>query len=399
MKVLIINLRIGTGSVGRIVSDLYHGIIASGNECKIAYARGEIGDIPKKNTYKICSDYEVKIHAGLTRLLGNTAFYFSNSTAKFCEWIDKFKPDIVHIHGVYGYYLNMGTLFEYIGKKNIHLVSTLHSCWDFTGHCCYFDYSKCNQWKTGCFSCNQKKSYPSSSFLDNTHKNYTKKLKAYNRVKKCEIVTPSVWMSKLVSESFLKNKHTTVIRNGIDLDSFKPCIKRSAYVHNQNKPIILCVASIWDKRKGWDDVVELSYIINNRFNLVVVGVTDKQKAMLKKGTICINRTNSKIELAELYSNATVFFNPTYEDNYPTVNIESIACHTPVVTYNTGGSPEVLNNGKWGIVIPYKDYDSLCDYADNVFSKKLSFDFSSIESLSNYTMVKEYLKLYKRLLES
>ena len=395
MKVLIINLRIGTGSVGRIVSDIYHGVIESGNECKVAYARGGIDDLPDVDTYKICSENEVRMHAALTRLFGNTAFYFANSTNVFCEWISKYDPDIIHLHGVYGYYLNMEVLFDFLSRSKAHIISTLHSCWDFTGHCCYFDYVKCSQWKNGCKHCKNKHSYPMSSFLDNTSRNYMRKKEAYSKLKKCTIVTPSVWLEKYIHSSFLGNIETRVIYNGIDLSSFKEYKEKSSLVDNINKPIILCVASIWEKRKGWEDVVELSHILPDDYQLVVVGMKKNQIKKLARETITVDRTDSKEELAKLYSSATVLFNPTYEDNYPTVNLESIACHTPVVTYNTGGSPEALKKQTWGKIIEYRNYKELLKYTSEVFEDSNVFDDSDIKILSNCYMVEEYIKLYHK----
>lgn len=396
MKVLIVNLRIGTGSVGRIVSDLYYGCVGAGIECKLAYARGDIGDIPRVDTYRICSENEVRIHAGLTRLFGNTAFYFAKTTEKFCQWIKEYDPDIIHLHGVYGYYLNMQTLFDYLSKSRAVVISTLHSCWDFTGHCCYFDFVGCDQWKIGCKRCSQKKSYPASSFLDNTARNYQRKKSAYDNLRKCIIVTPSKWLADLAKDSFLRDKEIKVINNGVDLESFKPYEEKSKILSGIDKPIILCVASIWDRRKGWNDVVELSHMISDNLQLVVVGVKEKQKKELDKRTISIERTDSKEKLAELYSSSTILFNPTYEDNYPTVNLEATACHTPVVTYQTGGSPEIFGYGNWGAVIEKGNFDELLSYTQRVFDGKVVCDFGETEKLSNLHMVNNYLALYKSL---
>ncbi len=393
MKVLIINLRIGSGSVGRIVSDLYRGVILSGNECKVAYARGGIADIPEEDTYKICSKQEVVLHAGLTRAIGNTAFFFGKSTQKFCDWIKEYNPDVIHLHGVYGYYLNMEVLFKNLAIMEATVISTLHSCWDFTGHCCYFDYSGCEQWKTGCKKCSCKSSYPASSILDNTAKNYRKKREAYGCLERGVIVAPSRWMAQYVKQSFLGSMETHVIHNGIDLNTFKPTLTSSSMI-DMSKPSILCVANIWERRKGWKDVVELSYLLDDSVQLVVVGVSEKQKKELSDKTISITRTESKEELAELYSTATVFFNPTYEDNYPTVNLEAAACHTPIVTYNTGGSPEVFDYGEWGMVLSKRDYDTLVEYTKKVHSGEIVFDFNETESISREWMVEKYLELYK-----
>lgn len=398
MRILIINLRIGTGSVGRIVSDLYHGVISNGNQCKVAYARGGIADIPVTDTYKICSDYEIKIHAGLTRLFGNTAFYFKGSTERFCKWIDEYDPDVIHIHGVYGYYLNMESLFSYFSKSRAVIVSTLHSCWDFTGHCCYFDFVGCEKWKSGCKKCINKSSYPKSSFIDNTKRNYVRKKACYDSLRNCIIVTPSDWLANIAKLSFLGNKDIRVINNGVDTEAFKKTDSLSNIV-DRNIPSILCVANIWDQRKGWEDVKELANICGNNYQLIVVGLSKKQISELPPQTIAITRTESKDELAKLYSSVSVFFNPTYEDNYPTVNLEAASCQTPIVTYNTGGSPEVFNYGNWGIVINKRDYQELFEYASQVYFHKIRFDYTNVSMLSNEIMVKKYCELYNELIEN
>jgi len=396
MRILIINLRIGSGSVGRIVSDLYHGIVSNGDQCKVAYARGGTADVPEEDTYKICSVIEIRIHAGLTRLFGNTAFYFKGSTEKFCKWIEMYDPDIIHIHGVYGYYLNMESLFSYFSKSRAVIISTLHSCWDFTGHCCYFDFIGCDKWKSGCKKCKNKSSYPKSSFIDNTSRNYERKEFCYNALRRCIIVTPSVWLAKIAKQSFLGSKDIRVINNGVDTESFKRTQSLSKFV-NPSVPCILCVANIWDQRKGWEDVKELANMCGKDYQLIVVGLSKEQIKELPPQTIAISRTDSKEELAELYSSATVFFNPTYEDNYPTVNLEAASCQTPIVTYNTGGSPEIFNYGNWGIVIEHKGFQELFDYANYVYLHKNDFDYSNVSLLSNRIMIKNYCDLYKEVL--
>lgn len=397
VRVLIINLRIGTGSVGRIVSDLYHGIIESGNECKVAYARGGIGDLPIEDTIKICSDFEVNKHAALTRLFGNTAFWSKKSTNIFLKKVDQFDPDIIHIHGLYGYYINMEVLFKYIKEHNIQLISTLHSCWDFTGHCCYFDYVKCEQWKTGCKNCMQKSSYPKSSFLENTEKNYIRKKEYYDQLKNVVIVSPSNWLAKLAKESFLSSKEIYVIPNGIDLCVFNKndgddSILKKYGIHH-NKQIILGVASIWDRRKGLDDFIELSEIVDDSIQIVVVGLSKNQIDNLPNKIIGIERTENIQQLVALYTSAEVLFNPTYEDNYPTVNLESIACGTPVVTYDTGGSGEIVKQLNFGTIINKKDYKKLINYVktNNSHDENINLDI-----ISNSVMSSNYLTLYEKL---
>ena len=419
MKILMINVRLDSGSVGRIVRDLYKGIKSNGHECRIAYARGNVADIPEEDTIKICSENEVIKHAVLTRLFGRTAFHSHRSTIKFLEWVDKYNPDIIHIHGVYGYYINMKDLFEYISRKNIKLVSTLHSCWDFTGHCCHFDYIGCEKWKQNCTSCPQKSAYPQSSFLDNTEWNFNQKKALYHGIKNCVIVTPSKWLERLANKSFLNVHRIMTIENGVDIDVFR--VMRvdeykdvEFYGIDIEKPVILCVANIWQEKKGLSDVREcMDKLQGTGIQMVVVGLTSNQIKEIYSGNnkskknskeysfsniICLERTRDVYELAKLYNSATVLFNPTYEDNYPTVNVEAIACGTPVVTYNTGGSPEAIRKYNSGQIIEKKDYDKLIDIVRKYYQsdRTVRFDEARKYDISFERMTREYLDIYNEM---
>lgn len=393
MRILIINVSMD-GSVGRIVSDLYHGYKMAGHECKVAIGRGPNGLIKDEDVIRTTTELDVYVHVILSRILGKTATYSRKHTRLFIDKVKKYSPDVVHIHGVYGYYINMKLLYNYLADNNIKVISTLHSCWDFTGHCCYFDYVDCRKWMTGCCNCLQKKAYPSSYIFENVEHNYKLKKQLYDSLNKCYIVTPSNWLSNLAKESFLSKHSISTIHNGVDLERFSP--NREKYFADISKPIILCVANIWERRKGWDDVKELSRIIDESVQLVVLGVTDDQKKELDSKVISINRTSNVQEMVRLYSQATVLFNPTYEDNYPTVNLEALACHTPVVTYKTGGSPEVLEICNCGIVIKKRDYEHLIKYTKSVFNGEINLDFSNRNNLSCSCMVKEYIDLISRI---
>lgn len=386
MKILIINRNIGTGSVGRIVKDLYTGIIENNDECKLAYVDGNTDGIKSEDLYKICNNVEIKKHALFTRMFGKTSTYSVSTTRNLINFISAYKPDIIHVHAFYGYYINMEMLMEYISANNIYLISTLHSCWDITGHCCYFDLIGCDKWENGCFDCHNIKSYP-RSYIDNTAYNFSHKAKLYEVVERCTIVVPSKWMHNLVRQSHLSKKHCKVIYNGIDLSKFN-CGGKT-----KKDKIILSVGNGWGKRKGFDDLLELDTVLPEDIKLVVIGVTKKQSKMFSKNVVCIERTDSVKSLIEWYSKATVLFNPTYEDNYPTVNLEAIACHTPVATYDTGGSPETLKEMKYGKIIKRRDYVSLIEYVNLIHEGEIVYDFSNIYDISKEKMVGEYISLY------
>ena len=233
-------------------------------------------------------------------------------------------------------------LFDYLAKSNKKIIWTLHDCWAFTGHCTYFSYVKCSKWKHGCKNCPQKNEYPSSILIDRSHSNWEKKKKLFSSVKNLTIVTPSKWLANLVRKSFLSNSRIVVINNGIDTEIFKPVdfsrIKKRLKL--SNKKILLGVAAVWNKRKGLEDFVKLNQVIDReKYQIILVGLSKKQIESLPSEIIGITRTDSTEELAELYSMAYIFINPTYEDNFPTTNLEAQACGTPVITYKTGGSIE------------------------------------------------------------
>lgn len=400
MKMLQINVKIGSGSVGTIARDLYEGITQSGNECRFAFSRGTERDIPLQDTIRIGNRLDTADHLIKTRLFGSTATYSKGATRAFLKQVDEYKPDIIHIHGLYGYYINMELLFDYIRENGIALVSTLHSCWDYTGHCCYFDYAQCDKWKEDCRHCPQIKSYPASLFFDRTSENLQRKSDYYHSIEHVVLISPSAWMNQLVDQSLLKDIPHEVIRNGIDLSVFHKTEDNSYYKSlglNNGKATILSVASIWDRRKGYEDLLEFAeYAQQFNVNVVAVGLSEEQMKSKPESLIGIRRTENVSQLIELYSNAAILFNPTHEDNYPTVNLESICCQTPVITYHTGGSPEALQNGTYGSVIETKDFDTLITVAKKVHSGEMQFCFDDLSSFSKEQMVKKYLSVYNDL---
>ena len=217
------------------------------------------------------------------------------------------------------------------------------------------------KWKTGCSKCVQKKHHPTSWLIDNSEKNWIDKKKLFTSVSNLTIVTPSEWLAGLVKQSFLKDCRIEVINNGINLSDFMPTagtIKQRLGL--EGKKMVLGVSSTWAKSKGLDDFVALSNLLSDEYQIVLVGLTVDQKQKLPQSIIGIERTDSVRELAELYTAASVFVNPTYEDNYPTTNLESLACGTPVITYDTGGSVEAVIKSGYGCVVKQGDICALHD---------------------------------------
>ena len=342
MRVLQINSVCGVGSTGRIATDLYKVLEEQGHECLIAYGRGTAPE--GINSYKIGTNLDNYLHVARTRLLDQHGYGSKKPTIELVKKIKEYNPDVIHLHNLHGYYLNLEVLFDYLEHSNKPVIWTLHDCWAFTGHCAYFDYIGCNKWKSECRNCPQKKTYPNSYGLDNSYQNFNQKKELFTRLNNLTIITPSQWLANLVKESFLNKYPIQVINNGIDLNVFKPTPSefRKKY-HLEEKKIILGVANVWDRRKGFDSFIKLSQKLDKNHQIVLVGVKEKQKNSLPSNITGIIRTNNIKELAEIYTAADVFVNPTLEDNFPTTNLEASACLTPVITFRTGGSPESLNN--------------------------------------------------------
>jgi putative colanic acid biosynthesis glycosyltransferase len=399
VKVLQINSVCGIGSTGRIATDIHNILVEQGHESYIAYGREEAKNCDK--AIKIGTDLDNYSHVALTRVFDRHGFGSKKATEDFIGEIENLDPDLIHLHNIHGYYINVEMLFEYLKKVNKPVIWTLHDCWAFTGHCTHFDYVGCDKWKTGCFSCPEKKSYPKSTVIDNSMLNYKNKKEIFSGVKNLTIVTPSNWLANLVEQSYLSEYPVEVINNGVDLEIFKPVDsdfrRRNGII---NKFIILGVAGVWNVRKGYDYFLELSNRIKSDEIIVMVGLSKKQKNELPDNIIGITHTNNINELAEIYSTSDVFVNPTLEDNFPTTNLESLACGTPVVTFNTGGSLECLNNDS-GHVVKKEDVTGLIDSIQTVKKiGKLSYSEKSIRRAENLYKNKdrfnEYVDLYKKL---
>lgn len=343
MKVLLINSVCGIRSTGRIVADLADQFMADGHECRIAYGREETTQKYQSISYPIGTKWEVYINAARARIMDNEGFNAKRETAKFLKWAEDYNPDLLWLHNLHGYYIHVGMLFEWIkSRPNMQVRWTLHDCWAFTGHCAHFDYVKCGQWKDGCKACVQKREYPASLWRDACVKNYANKKQAFCGVKNMTLITPSQWLADLVKQSFLKDYPVQVVHNTIDTDAFRPTPSDFRQRYGlEDKKLLLGVATSWSDRKGLQDFVKLSQRLDGEYQIVLVGLTQKQIRNMPENILCLPRTNSKKELAQIYTAADVFLNFTYEDTFPTVNLEAEACGTPVICYNTGGCAETL----------------------------------------------------------
>lgn len=390
MKVLMINVVCGIRSTGRICTDLATELEKQGHEVKIAYGREQVPQQFQKYAVRIGSDFDVKFHGLKARLLDAAGFGSKRATEKFIKWVREYDPDVIHLHNIHGYYINVEVLFKYLKTCGKKIIWTLHDCWSFTGHCVYFDYVNCSKWKTGCENCPQKTEYPSRIGPDMSKQNYILKKKLFTGIKNMVLVTPSQWLAELISESYMKKYSITVIHNGIDTQSFKPMVSNVKERYGcQDKKIILGVAAVWDKRKGLSSFIELAKRLDSSYQIILVGMSRSQIKKMPPNITGIERTNSVEELAELYTAADVFVNPTLEDNYPTTNIEAIACGTPVITYKTGGSPESAK--MYGVSVQRKNIAGLVKAIakiNQIKPGKTDVDYKST--------VQKYIELYEEI---
>lgn len=356
VKYLFINCLAGVRSTGRIAAEQCRKLMAQGHQCKLAYGRGmgNCDDIP---TIAIGSARDYYIHALESRILDNQGFGSRRATQTFLEEVRKYDPDVIWLHNIHGYYMNIELLFGYLRTCGKKIYWTLHDCWSFTGHCTYFDFVGCDRWKEGCHDCPQKGAYPASYGLDRSAVNYAKKKTLFTGIPNLTLITPSKWLADLVKQSYLGEYPVEVVYNTINTEVFKPTDGdfRSRY-GLENRKILLGVAAIWDARKGMRDFIKLAEMLPGDYKIVLVGLTQKQVKELPAGILGITRTDSPQQLAEIYTAADLFVNPTYEDNYPTVNLEARACGTTVISYHTGGSPETLGEGD--LLVPKGDVEAL-----------------------------------------
>ncbi len=396
MKILQINTVCGIRSTGRICTDIADVLEEKQYECKIAFGREAVPSQYEKYAVRIGNRINTYLDVLTTRIFDNAGFNSKGATKRFINWVKEYDPDVIHLHNLHGYYINIELLFDYLKTSGKPVIWTLHDCWSFTGHCTHFDYIGCEKWKTeGCSNCPLKKQYPKAIVFENSKNNYEKKKRIFTGVPEMTIVTPSKWLGDLVKQSFLKEYPVKVINNGIDLNIFKPTESGFRQEHKlENKKIVLGVASTWSKSKGLYDFVKLSELLNDDYKIVLVGLNKEQMKKMPSDILCIERTNSTRELAEIYTAADVFVNPSVEETMGLTTLEALSCGTPAVVYNKTAVPEVVDSQS-GIVVNAGDTYSLLHAIehidiDNESSIKRAQLFNKIDMynlyIENYTSI-------------
>ena len=401
MKLLQINTTLNITSTGRITEDIGTSAMEHGFESYAASRRiGPNGS--RSKTIKIGNNLDRYLHGIKTRVLDRHGFGSAAATRELVKKIKQINPDFIGLHNLHGYYLNVEVLFNYLKEVQKPVVWTFHDCWPFTGHCSYFDRVDCKKWKTECHNCPLKTYYPASYGLDNSRNNFHQKKELFTGLKNLTIVTPSHWLKDLVQKSFLKEYPVRVIHNGIDLETFSPRTEHlPAPVKNVDKKIVLGVASVWDDRKGLQEFLKLAQVLNDEYQVVLAGLSNNQISSLPKEILGIARTENVQQLASLYSAAEAFVNPTFSDNFPTTNIEALACGTPVITYNTGGSPEAVDEIT-GFVVEKGNIEGIV-HSLNTISEKNRQSFTTpcrnraLQHYSKEDRFRDYVDLYGKML--
>lgn len=399
-------LRVNT-STGRIMQEIGELAMQHGWRSCIAYSKGRDGiKSCQSEVIPVGNKWSTIWHGLETRLFDRHGLASNEATRLFVKQIQELKPDVIHIHNIHGYFLNYQILFDFLAKSNIPVVWTVHDCWLYTGHCYYYSYAGCNKWQTGCGHCPQKKEFPASWLIDRSHQNYEDKKQAFTSLPQDQltIVPVSEWIREEMQHSFLRNNQFHVIHNGINTNIFNiynPEQVKQKYELN-GKHILLGVASIWSREKGFDDCIQMADLLHPDEMLVLVGVRSEQQKRLKKNMLGIPRTENIHQLAELYAAADAFINPTWQDNYPTVNLEAIACGTPVVTYRTGGSIEAITD-QTGFIVPQGNVKEMLEAARLISQRGKAYYQQpcrtyALENFRKEDRYQDYLDLYDKLTE-
>ena len=382
---------------GRLTHDLLRAFPEDKFDCHVAYTRGAL--IDEKHDFRFGNRWEVYIHGVMTRLTDRQGFYSKSATRQLIDYMDSQGVDLVHLHQLHGYYLHLPTLFGWLKERKLPVVWMQHDCWNFTGHCVHFSAIGCNKWKDGCHHCPIHKDYP-ASIADRSAKNYIDKRQLFTSLPHVTIVTPSQWLKDFAEESFLGVYSVTCINNGINLKVFRHKQPQDISFHlPQGKKVVLGLAAKFIPSKGYDDFIRLRKILPEDYLIVMVGVSTKQIRELPNGIMGIENTSNVEQLVDIYNQAHLFLNLTYDDNFPTTNLESLACGTSVLTYRTGGSPESITDAT-GYVVEQGDIEHVRDIvlAHTKNETTIKACVAHAQQFDRDTIYGQYLELYRQMLE-
>jgi len=340
-----------------IIFKKHRELIANGDDSWVFWARTDHEQ--DDHMVKVASYPEICLDALQTRLDGRAGFHSKGITRRLLRRLDEIDPDVVHLHVLCGYWINVEMLFEWLASHRCKVVWTLHDCWAFTGHCIHFTKVKCMQWKTHCIydgqNCPQKREYPETYAGDESVSwcfEQKKRLFTMLPADRMELVTPSQWLADLVAESFLSKYPVRVVHNTINTEIFKPTPSDFRERHGlTGKFVVLGAASKWSERKGLDDFVRLAGELDDRFAVVLVGLSEKQIKELPEQMTRLPKTDSLRELAEAYTAADLFLTTSQEETYGMTVAEAAACGTPVAVVDGTACMEASENAERYLIAP------------------------------------------------
>jgi len=390
-------------STGRIAEDIASVAKQDGWDCYLAYGRGTE---PKENKgLRIGSQFDLYEHVLESRLLDWHGRGSRRATKAFLKQVEQLQPDVIHLHNIDGYYLNLQQLFDFLGRKQIPVVWTVHSCWPFTGHCAHFAPAHCEKWKTQCHDCPLVQTYPKSWWADRSRKNYAEKKRLFNQPAQMLLTPVSKWLCGLLKESFLQKYPTEVIYNGVDLNTFSPkpqsetAALRQRY-SLQDQFVLLGVASTWTEQKGLSHYVELSKRLPAGMRMVLIGLNDKQIEAMPANVLGLRRTSSIDELVAFYSAADVVLNLSEAETFGLTTAEGMACGTPSVVFNTTASPELITPAT-GAVAPMGDLAAVMQAVEQIRANgKAAYSTAcrqrAVEHFDKTKNFQRYVEIYNEL---
>lgn len=389
-KLLQINICSNVLSTGKICEDIAKVAMQHGWECYTAYGRMARKSVSKQ--IRVGSTFSTYEHYAEHKMFDREGLASRFATQQLIKQIRIITPDIIHLHNIHDHYLNYPILFRYLASIDTPVVWTQHDCWAFTGGCMYFDILDCNKWKCGCSGCPEKRAW----LCNQSRKQFALKKHLLDQIKRLTYVPVSDWLHSLLQQSVQRHREIITIHNGVDISTFKPTAKHCM----DSKFGILGVAAVWDARKGLTDFIKLRTLLPADYKITLVGLSQKQIATLPQGIEGIQRTQNVDALVKLFADADVFVNPTYSDNFPTTNLEALACGTPVITYRTGGSPEAVDE-QTGVVVEQGDVEGLAKAIQRLKTTPISTSACRERAVALFDKdqcFEKYIALYDHLIE-
>ena len=399
MKVLQINAVYGFKSTGVIVKDIGNTLAHNGD---VAYFAYQTTNESVENGYLVGNKPDWKLHAVHSRVFGKQAYASKCATRRLLKWVDEIKPDVVHFHNLHSNYINLNLLCDHLAKKNIPTVITMHDCWYFTGKCSHYAAVKCGKWQEECGSCPLSKTEQPSLFFDSTSKVLKDRTEHLRKLPGLTLVGCSQWIANEAKKSKLGTADICVVYNGVDTEIFKP---HESDIRNElgleGKFVILGMADKWFAPQNREIVEKIIAAQDENSKIVIVGCRKEQMAYFSKfeNVVPMGYVSDRHRLADVYASSDVFVNLTRADTLPTVNMESICCGTPVITFDCCGSPELVDE-ECGFVVREGDYIGLLEAIENIKSKPLCFDlYKQHQKFDKNQCYKKYLDIYKRVSEN